>query len=183
VVGEGFESITIPRVYGDLFSGKNLQFNMTKKCACNKPVPNFDGTCVTCNKLLDWDNVQVENEILEEVLVELEVSKIPTRPSAPKADLPTQLASAANEVIRFSKIFKSLGDTLNILNYVSIGIMILALILFAASGAASGLIIFPGILLIFAVWVILWLQTALLRGLASFFLMRGLRELKDMQVR
>jgi hypothetical protein len=158
-----------------------LPFNMTKKCACSKPVPNFDGTCVTCNKLLDWDNVQVENEILEEVMVEPEVSKIPTRPSAPKADLPTQLGNAANEVVRFSKIFKSIGDTLNVLNYIFIGIMILALILVAASGTSSGLVFFGGILLILLVWVISWIQTALLRGLASFFLMRGLRELKDMQ--
>ena len=156
---------------------------MTKKCACSKPVPNFDGTCVTCNKLLDWDNVQVENEILEEVMVAPEVSKIPTRPSAPKADLPTQLGNAANEVVRFSKIFKSIGDTLNVLNYIFIGIMILALILVAASGTASGLVFFGGILLILLVWVISWVQTALLRGLATFFLMRGLRELKDMQAR
>jgi hypothetical protein len=154
---------------------------MTKKCSCSKPVPNFDGTCVTCNKLLDWDNVEVENEILEEVMVAPEVSKIPTRPSAPKADLPTQLGNAANEVVRFSKIFKSIGDTLNVLNYIFIGIMILALILVAASGTASGLVFFGGILLILLVWVISWIQTALLRGLASFFLMRGLRELKDMQ--
>ena len=156
---------------------------MTKKCSCSKPVPNFDGTCVTCNKLLDWDNVQVENEILEEVMVAPEVSKIPTRPSAPKADLPTQLGNAANEVVRFSKIFKSIGDTLNVLNYIFIGIMILALILVAASGTASGLVFFGGILLILLVWVISWVQTALLRGLATFFLMRGLRELKDMQAR
>jgi hypothetical protein len=156
---------------------------MTKKCSCSKPVPNFDGTCVTCNKLLDWDNVEVENEILEEVMVAPEVSKIPTRPSAPKADLPTQLGNAANEVVRFSKIFKSIGDTLNVLNYIFIGIMILALILVAASGTASGLVFFGGILLILLVWVISWVQTALLRGLATFFLMRGLRELKDMQAR
>jgi hypothetical protein len=160
-----------------------LPFNMTKKCACSKPVPNFDGTCVTCNKLLDWDNVEVENEILEEVMVAPEVSKIPTRLSAPKADLPTQLGNAANEVVRFSKIFKSIGDTLNVLNYIFIGIMILALILVAASGTASGLVFFGGILLILLVWVISWVQTALLRGLATFFLMRGLRELKDMQAR
>jgi hypothetical protein len=61
--------------------------------------------------------------------------------------------------------------------------MILALILVAASGTASGLVFFGGILLILLVWVISWVQTALLRGLASFFLMRGLRELKDLQAK
>lgn len=127
--------------------------------------------------------MQVENEILEEVLVEPEVAKIPTRPSPPKADLPAQLGSAANEVVRFSKIFKSIGDTLNVLNYIFIGVMILALILVAASGSASGMVFFAGILFILLVWVTSWIQTALLRGLASFFLMRGLRELKDLQAK
>jgi hypothetical protein len=61
--------------------------------------------------------------------------------------------------------------------------MILALILVAASGTSSGLVFFGGILLILLVWVISWIQTALLRGLASFFLMRGLRELKDLQAK
>ena len=176
------------RVYANLFSFRNLQFGMTKKCVCSKPVPNFDGTCVTCNKLLDWDNTQLVDTQLENTLAEDDipapvVPKIPTRPSAPKADLPTQLGSAANEVVRFSKIFKSIGDTLNVLNYIFIGVMILALILVAASGSASGMVFFGGILFILLVWVISWIQTALLRGLASFFLMRGLRELKDLQVK
>ena len=179
--------LTIFRVYDDLFSSRNLQFNMTKKCICSKPVPNFDGTCVTCSKLLDWDNTQLvesqlENTIAEEDVPAPVVPKISTRPTQ-KIDLPTQLGNAANEVVRFSKIFKSIGDTLNVLNYIFIGIMILALILVAASGTSSGMVFFAGILLILLVWVISWIQTALLRGLASFFLMRGLRELKDLQAR
>jgi len=160
---------------------------MTKKCACSKPAPNFDGTCLACKKLLDWDNpelenLQVENVIPEEGSVDSGVSKLLTRPSQ-KIDLPTQLGNAANEVIRFSKIFKSIGDTLNVLNYIFVGLMILALILLAASDAASGLVFLSGLMLILVVWVISWIQTALLRGLASFFLMRGLRELKDLQGR
>ena len=160
---------------------------MTKKCACSKPVPNFDGTCVTCNKLLDWDNTQLvdpqlENTIAEDDIPAPAVPKISTRP-AQRIDLPAQLGSAANEVVRFSKIFKSIGDTLNILNYIFIGVMILALVLVAASGSASGMVFFAGILFILLVWVISWIQTALLRGLASFFLMRGLRELKDLQAK
>ena len=160
---------------------------MTKKCTCSKPVPNFDGTCVTCNKLLDWDNTQLvdpqlENTIAEDDIPAPAVPKISTRPPQ-RIDLPAQLGSAANEVVRFSKIFKSIGDTLNVLNYIFIGVMILALILVAASGSASGMVFFGGILFILLVWVISWIQTALLRGLASFFLMRGLRELKDLQAK
>ena len=118
----------------------------------------------------------------EETFADTEDSKLPTKPIQ-RIDLPSQLRNAANDVVRFSKIFKSISDILNILNYVSIGLMLLALTLFVASGAASGSIVIPGLLLILAVWVILWLQTALLRGLATFFLMRGLRELKDLEAK
>ena len=155
---------------------------MTKKCVCSSPVPNFDGTCITCSKLLDWNNTELDNVLPEESFADTEDSKLPTKPIQ-RIDLPSQLRNAANDVVRFSKIFKSIGDILNILNYVSIGLMLLALTLFVASGAASGSIVFPGLLLILAVWVILWLQTALLRGLATFFLMRGLRELKDLEAK
>jgi hypothetical protein len=166
---------------------KIIQFGMTKKCACSKPALNFDGTCLACKKLLDWDNpeienLQAENVIPEEGSVDSVASKLLTRPNQ-KIDLPTQLGNAANEVIRFSKIFKSIGDTLNVLNYIFVGLMILALILLAALDAASGLVFLSGLMLILVVWVISWIQTALLRGLASFFLMRGLRELKDLQGR
>jgi len=132
--------------------------------------------------LLDWNNAELDNVLPEETFADTEDSKLPTKPIQ-RIDLPSQLRNAANDVVRFSKIFKSIGDILNILNYVSIGLMLLALTLFVASGAASGSIVIPGLLLILAVWVILWLQTALLRGLATFFLMRGLRELKDLEAK
>jgi hypothetical protein len=160
---------------------------MTKKCECSKPVPNFDGTCVTCNKLLNFTSTQLfdarfENTIAEDDIPAPAVPELSTRP-AQRIDLPTQLGNAANEVVRFSKIFKSIGDTLNVLNYIFIGIMILALILVAASGVASGMVFFYGILLILVIGVTSWIQAALLRGLSSFFLMRGLRELKDLQAK
>jgi hypothetical protein len=54
----------------------------------------------------------------------------------------------------------------------------LLLLLFA--GATSGWLFIGAILVVLIVWVISWIQTGLLRGISSFFLMRGLRELKDL---
>jgi hypothetical protein len=91
------------------------------------------------------------------------------------------LNSAANEVVRFSKVFKSIGDTLNILNYVFIGIIVLSLFILLSAGNASVWLFLGAILFVLVVWIISWIQTGLLRGISSFFLMRGLRELKDLE--
>jgi hypothetical protein len=82
--------------------------------------------------------------------------------------------------VRFSKVFKSIGDTLNVLNYIFIGISVVGLLLLLIAGATSGWLFIGAILVVLIVWVISWIQTGLLRGISSFFLMRGLRELKDL---
>jgi hypothetical protein len=153
---------------------------MSKKCTCASPVPHFDGTCSSCGKLLNWDkNPDWVATAGEEAISESVPSKMPNR-SAPKADLPGQLRNSANEVVRFSKVFKSIGDTLNVLNYIFIGISVVGLLLLLFAGATSGWLFIGAILVVLIVWVISWIQTGLLRGISSFFLMRGLRELKDL---
>jgi len=154
---------------------------MSKKCNCASPVPNFDGTCTSCGKVLSWDkDLDWEAAGGDENISESIPSKLPKR-AAPKADLSVQLRNSANEVVRFSKVFKTIGDTLNVLNYIFIGISVLGLIFLLFVGAASGWIFLGAILVILIVWVISWIQTGLLRGISSFFLMRGLRELKDLE--
>ena len=153
---------------------------MSKKCICSSPVPNFDGTCTSCGKLLSWDkNLDWEAAAGDESVSDSVPSKLP-RSSSSKVDLPLQLRNSANEVVRFSKVFKSIGDTLNVLNYIFIGISILGLIVLFFAGATSGWLFIGAILVVLIVWVISWIQTGLLRGISSFFLMRGLRELKDL---
>jgi type IV secretory pathway VirB6-like protein len=154
---------------------------MSKKCTCDSPVPNFDGTCTSCGKLLNWDkNLDWLAAAGEEAISESIPFKMPNR-SAPKADLSGQLRNSANEVVRFSKVFKSIGDTLNVLNYIFIGISVVGLLLLLFAGATSGWLFIGAILVVLIVWVISWIQTGLLRGISSFFLMRGLRELKDLE--
>ena len=153
---------------------------MAKKCTCDSPVPNFDGTCTSCGKLLNWDkSLDWVPAAGEEAISESVPSKMPIR-TAPKVDLSGQLRNSANEVVRFSKVFKSIGDTLNVLNYIFIGISVVGLLLLLIAGATSGWLFIGAILVVLIVWVISWIHTGLLRGVSSFFLMRGLRELKDL---
>ncbi len=152
---------------------------MSKKCDCSSPVPNFDGTCSSCGKLLSWDK-DLDWQAADDAVSESIPSKLPKR-IASKVDLPTQLRQAANEVVRFSRVFKSIGDTLNVLNYIFIGLSVMGLIFLFAAGATSGWIFLGSILVILIVWIVSWIQTGLLRGISSFFLMRGLRELKDLE--
>ncbi len=159
----------------------NLYSGMSKKCTCNSPVPNFDGTCTACGKVLSWDKDLDWNRAADDQEdSELVPSKLPTR-SPSKVDLTTELRNSANEVVRFSKVFKSIGDTLNVLNYIFVGISVLILLFLFFAGAASGWIFLGAILVIFIVWIVSWIQTGLLRGISSFFLMRGLRQLKDLE--
>lgn len=154
---------------------------MAKKCLCASPVPNFDGTCSTCSKLLSWEtNLDWESAANEETSYSEVPSKYPKK-SPPKANLSSQLNSAANEVVRFSKVFKSIGDTLNALNYIFIGIAVLFLLILLFTGNASVWLFLGAILFVLVVWIISWVQTGILRGVSSFFLMRGLRELKDLE--
>ena len=154
---------------------------MAKKCLCTSPVPNFDGTCSTCGKLLTWGaNLDWESAASEETTLSGVPSKYPKK-TPPRANLASQLNSAANEVVRFSTVFKSIGDTLNVLNYIFIGIIVLALLIILFTGNASGWLFLGALLFVLVVWIISWIQTGLLRGISSFFLMRGLRELKDLE--
>ena len=74
---------------------------MSKKCNCASPVPNFDGTCTSCGKVLSWDkDLDWEAAVGDENISESIPSKLPKR-AAPKADLSVQLRNSANEVVRF----------------------------------------------------------------------------------
>jgi hypothetical protein len=154
---------------------------MAKKCLCTSPVPNFDGTCSTCGKLLTWEaNLDWESAASEETTLSEVPSRNPKK-TPPRANLSSQLNSAANEVVRFSTVFKSIGDTLNVLNYIFIGVIVLSLLVILFTGNASVWLFLGAILFVLVVWIISWIQTGLLRGISSFFLMRGLRELKDLE--
>jgi hypothetical protein len=154
---------------------------MAKKCTCSSPVPNFDGTCSTCGNLLTWDaNLDWEKAANQESFENDIPSKF-LKKSTPKESLTSQLRSAANEVVRFSKVFKSIGDTLNVLNYIFIGISLLLVLVLLFTGNASIWLFLGAILVILAVWIISWIQTGLLRGISSFFLMRGLKQLKELE--
>ena len=49
---------------------------MSKKCDCSSPVPNFDGTCSSCGKLLSWDK-DLDWQAADDAVSESIPSKLP----------------------------------------------------------------------------------------------------------
>ena len=152
---------------------------MPKKCICSSPSPNFDSTCLTCGKLLNWENAHVwEDAQNQDTDSKFVPTKFPDRSSL-KADLPYQLKNAAKDVVRISRIFKSIAEILNLLLYISIGLSVLISTILFTSGRVSAKETGWEILIALIIWVLAWIQVGLLRGLSAFFLMRGLSELRD----
>jgi hypothetical protein len=152
---------------------------MAKNCSCQKPIPNFDGTCTKCGYLLNWERDMDWENVPAELSSDTKIpSKLAKEAPTPR-DINSDLFSAANEVVRFSRVFKSLGDVLNVFNYIVIGIALILLLAMVLVGSISGWLFLGSVLVIIIVWVISWIQSGILRGMSSFFLMRGLRELKD----
>jgi hypothetical protein len=69
---------------------------MAKKCLCNSPVPKFDGTCLTCGKLLNWDRkIDSENPAFDEVSASMAPTKSSKKLSS-NSDLSTQQLFCTN---------------------------------------------------------------------------------------
>lgn len=96
-------------------------------------------------------------------------------------ELKVRLKSAAENVVRFSSLFQTLGTVLNILNYIfPIAAFLILVYIVSWMGVDPGWLYFAiGIPVIAVSWLIGWFQIAFLRGLSAFFLMRGLSELNQ----
>ena len=127
-----------------------------------------DGKCVICKKMVPWHRLKKE----ELTNHESEVGK-GREPFVDK----TNLRNASEEVIKISKIFKNIGDWLNILNY-AVAALLVALAFFLGSQADNGgITLLLGLLSALIIWGIGWIQIAILRGISAYFLMKGLSEI------
>jgi hypothetical protein len=93
----------------------------------------------------------------------------------------SELSKAADQVIKFSKVFKKIGDILNTINYVATTILIIFVFIAIFSNQIDGLYILFAVLIILVLWALAWVQTGLLRGVSAFFLMKGLRQKIDLE--
>jgi hypothetical protein len=149
---------------------------MAKFCKCETPVPNFDGTCKDCSRVLTWEWSTKFRETKPVEMVdsdEEEESPLPNiKPVQKTLTLSDQIKmgdEAAKRTIRYASLFETIGKVMQILNVV--GVVILFFI---------GFFIPDPVWLKFAYWasvLIIWafsyVQTSLIRGLASYFQMKA----------
>jgi membrane glycosyltransferase len=93
----------------------------------------------------------------------------------------SELNDAAEEVIKFSRVFKRIGDVLNTINYIATGVLVIFVVIAISSKQIQGLYILAAGILILVLWAIAWIQTGFLRGLSAFFLMKGLKQKTDLE--
>jgi hypothetical protein len=144
--------------------------------------PIKDGICTICSKPAPWhrlnqsvDVSQTDSSTAGGSGGSQVMQGIPVRDSS----IDERLKTASEKVIKISSVFSSLGSVLNIANHVLAVLLLCATFALSSSIENGALALLAGIGLTMLVWGIGWIQVALLRGLSSFFLMRGLAHLKS----
>lgn len=148
---------------------------MAKFCRCVTPVPNFDGTCRTCSRVLTWewstnfrDSKPVENDDDEDESIPAAVLNT-VQKSATLSDQIKTGDEAAQRTIRYASLFESIGKVMQALNV--IGVVILFFIGFFIPEPVWLKFAFWGAILI--LWAFSYVQTSLIRGLSSYFQMKA----------
>jgi hypothetical protein len=155
---------------------------MAKFCKCESPAPNFDGTCKDCSKVLTWEWSTKFQDADPTELNDSDVAEESSRPVNKQIRRSISLSDqikigdeAASRTIRYASLFENIGKIIQTLNVV--GVVILFFV---------GFFITDPVWLKFAYWaavLVLWaisyVQTSLIRGLASYFQMKA----SDYQIR
>jgi hypothetical protein len=100
------------------------------------------------------------------------------------SDLSLRIEATGNKLVRIAKVFDRVGEILNVLNrIVVIAIPILTALFMSASGIDPGIVYFLlSIPFAFVVFAINWLYIAIFRAISSYFLLKGLLALKEIEV-
>lgn len=144
--------------------------------------PLRDGICTICSKPAPWHRLKQSDEISQPTSRTPSGSKssqVKREIFIRESSIDERLKFASEKVIRISSVFSTLGSVLNVTNNVLAVILLSATFAISSSVENGGLALLAGIGIAVVVWGIGWIQVALLRGLSSFFLMRGLAHLKS----
>lgn len=149
---------------------------MSSSCECGIPLGwELEGDCDRCGKKISAERIAslsgvpstkipINDEIQSGGLsVNVGINK------AASVDISGVGTAAAKRVKYYGTLFDKIGSILNILN--SIGAGILFILLFFLD--LQGLYVFLGLLVIGVLWGFSYLQTSIIRGLASYFQMRS----------
>lgn len=151
---------------------------MAKFCRCIIPEVNFDGTCKTCSRVLTWE--QSKSSESEKIFEsepnssdeELIAQPAPWKPISKIPTIAEQILlgeSATKRTLKYATLFENIGSVMQVLN--TIGAIILFFVGFFISGPGWMKIVFWVAILI--IWAYSYVQTSLMRGLASYFQMRA----------
>lgn len=144
--------------------------------------PIRDGICTICSKPAPWHRLNQSVEVSETTSRTASGRKgtqAKKESLVRDSSIEERLKMASEKVIKISSVFSTLGSVLNIANHAIAVILLCATLALSSSAENGGLALLVGIGVTMAVWGFGWIQVALLRGLSSFFLMRGLAHLKS----
>ena len=151
---------------------------MAKFCKCAIPEPNFDGTCKKCEKVLTWEQSAKFRNYDKNLITEAESENEAVLPKASYQPIQKILTredhikvgdEAARRTIKYASLFETIGKVLKVLNIVSV--ILLFFIGFFIPG--SGWVKFGYWVAIVIIWIFSYIQTSLIRGLASYFQMKA----------
>ena len=141
---------------------------MSDFCQCGIPWISGD-KCERCNKSINPERVNLVQSAQDQTKVQTQPTL--SKPKSPAVNPDTDAGTdAAERVNRYGTLFEKIGSVLQILN--TIGAVLLVIFLLVAR--PGGTYFFLGFLVIGLLWCISYLQTSLIRGLASYFQMRSI---------
>jgi hypothetical protein len=140
---------------------------MSDFCQCGIPWISGD-KCERCNKRVSAERVNLVESAQSETKAQNQTAL--SKPKSPTLNLPIDAGrDAAERVSRYGTLFEKIGSVLQVLN--TIGAVLLVIFLIVAR--PEGSYFFLGLLFIGLLWCISYLQTSIIRGLASYFQMRS----------
>jgi hypothetical protein len=149
---------------------------MSSFCECGIPLGwELEGDCDRCGKKISAERIASLSGVPSTKLSTSDETQtgglrvnVGITKTAP-LDISEIGTAAAKRVKYYGTLFDKIGSILNILNSVGAGVLFILLFFLDL----QGLYVFLGLLVIAVLWGFSYLQTSIIRGLASYFQMRS----------
>ena len=145
-----------------------------KVCYCGlikqKPTTLANGSiiCSRCDLPINFENLEKEQPNRAESEANKR-EKFSNRPEAERSKIQSEIGfEAAERTQKYATLFENIGNVLQLLNAIAAVILLIAGLFFSGPGIMK----FIYWVVILIIWAFSYLQTALIRGIASYFQMR-----------
>ena len=161
------------------------------ECRCNKPILGPEGYCQSCGQQISFEQIEKLQGEIDSEFESIATSAVPSpasshepnRPQAKSATAPrpaptnnysvnTKVSSkdAARRTLKYATLFEDIGKFVQYLNAVAAIILLILVIFFMDTPNSVRIGYGVGIL---ALWLVSYIQTSLMRGLAAYFQMKA----------